>query len=193
MCVLSSRIFAALLACLAAASLSACSSVDNFEPLQAVHVSPASTAAVSYYVEFRGRSEVDGYGHSYITLGYADTGGRSHRTTIFGFVPTTADDQFWSQFAVPVGGTIAVTKSDFTPHPDVRFRVPLKRADYLRITRDLAASQQSWTVYLLVGHSCNDLMAEVARSVGLATPALTILLPVAYVAELKAINMPHTQ
>ena len=184
---------AAMLACFAAVSLSACSSVDTFEPLQAVHVSPASTAAASYYVEFRGRSEVDGYGHSYITLGYADTGGRSHRTTIFGFVPTTADDQFWSQFAVPVGGTIAVTKSDFTPHPDVRFRAPLTRADYLHITHDLADLQKSWTVYLLAGHNCNDLMAHIARLAGLATPALTILLPVAYVAELKAINMPRTQ
>lgn len=152
---------------------------------------PVSTAATSYYVEFRGRSEDGGFGHSYITLGYADAGGHTHRTTIFGLVPTTRDDEFLSQFAVPVSGSIAVTKSDFTPHPDVSYRVSIARADYVRIVRDIAALQNSWTIYALVGQNCNDLIADIARSVGLATPALTIQLPVAYVAELKAVNAPN--
>ena len=155
------------------------------------YVRPAPAHARSYYIEFRGRSEIAGFGHAFITLGDIDAAGRSQQTAVFGFVPQGDFDQFLSPTALPVQGSISVSLSDFTPHPDVRFRVPISRAQYDRIVGMIGEYRATWTVYELLLHNCNNFVAEVAGSLGLKLPPTTIELPVDYVADLKSANAAH--
>ena len=160
----------------------------TYEPTQPPYLVPMEPGAHGFYIEFCGRSETDGFGHAYIVLGAIDRSGRRRRTAVFGFVPRTADDELWSQFAIPVSGMIGVSRSDFMADPDVRYRLPLRRADYNAILRNLAGLQEQWTIYALIGQNCNDLVGAIARSIGLEAPIFAAQLPTSYVAELRAIN-----
>src|SRR5262245_36353994 len=94
----------------------------------------AAAEARSFYAEFRARSEIGGFGHSYITLGTIVANGEMQKTVVAGFMPKGADDEYWAQFAVPVAGLVGVVRSDFIRRPDdVRFRVLISKAQYYRI------------------------------------------------------------
>jgi hypothetical protein len=161
-----------------------------YEPTRPPQVTGLPAGAHGFYAEFRGRSEDDGFGHAYIVLGALDAAGNRVDTAVFGFVPKGPEDQRWSGIAVPVEGLVGVSRSDFTQRPDVSFRVPIRRANYQRLVRDLRGLQADWRVYALVGQNCNDLVGTVAHSLGLQIPLNGLQLPANYVAELKAINMP---
>ena len=172
------------------ASLDVRAGVGDYETTNPPYINAPRPGPKSYFVEFRGRNEVGGFGHSYVTLGTADAAGHWQRTAIFGFMPKDEDGNFWAQIAVPVSGWIGVTQSDFTTSPDVRFRRKISRAQYKQITSEIQDLQKTWTIYLLLVHNCNDLVAHVAQSIGLNVPLLSAQWPVDYVEELKSINTP---
>ena len=186
--VLLQKLFVCLAIGLALLPGRASAGTSTYEQTSPPRITATAPGARAFYIEFRGRSEEGGFGHAYMVLGSVGRDGRQHETTVFGFVPKDADDEFWSQFALPVTGMIGVSQSDFTPSPDVAFRVALTRPQHDQLVRDIAGLQESWTTYLLLGHNCNDLMGAVARSLGLWTPLITVQLPVRYVIELQAIN-----
>ncbi len=162
----------------------------TYEPTRAPQISVLPQGAHAYFIEFRGRSEADGWGHAYVVLGAFDGAGRRTDVVRFGFVPKDADDELWSQFLVPVRGMVGVSQSDVAVVPDVLFRARISRADYDRVLGDLDAYRTDWTTYLLIGHNCNDLAAAVARSIGLDAPLITFQAPTSYIAELKFLNDP---
>jgi hypothetical protein len=161
-----------------------------YEPTRPPRVTGLPVGAHGFYAEFRGRSEDGGFGHAYIVLGALDATGNRVDTAVFGFVPKGPEDQRWSGIAVPVEGLVGVSRSDFTQRPDVSFRVPIRRANYQRLVRDLRGFQADWKVYALVGQNCNDLVGAVAHSLGLQTPLIGLQMPTSYVAELWALNPP---
>ena len=151
----------------------------------------ATTAdAKSFYLEFRARNEVGGFGHSYIALGTVDAGGHGHQTVVVGFMPKSADDDYWSKFGLPVSGIVGATRSDLLRRADARFRIAINEPMYLRLVSKVRALSRTWTQYELVIHNCNAFVNEIARSVGLRTPLLTAQYPVGYISELHALNAP---
>jgi hypothetical protein len=161
---------------------------SNYEPTSPPRILPVSTEARSFYLEFRARNEVGGYGHSYVTLGTIDGIGRMRETVVVGFMPKSADDDYWSNFGVPVTGLVGVSRSDFTPRPDVRFRIAVSKGTYFRTLNKIRGMRNTWTMYDLLVHNCNNFVSEIASSVTLRTPMLTAEYPVNYVAELRALN-----
>ena len=83
----------------------------NYEPTHPPHIAAVPVDANSFYIEFRARNEVGGFGHSFVTLGTIDAFGHLHRTIVVGFMPKSGDDEYWSQFGLPVAGLVGYTTS----------------------------------------------------------------------------------
>ena len=173
----------ALMSCVAAEAGSA-----TYEPTHPPRILAVTEDARAFYLEFRARNEAGGFGHSYVTLGSIDAGDREHETVVVGFMPRSADDDYWSKFGLPVTGLVGVTRSDLLRRPDARFRIALDKATYFRVVSNIRALRGTWTHYELVVHNCNNFVAEIAGSVGLLTPVLAAQYPVDYVRELRALN-----
>jgi hypothetical protein len=161
---------------------------SNYEPTYPPRIIAVGTEARSFYLEFRARNEVGGYGHSYVTLGTIDGIGQLHENVVVGFMPKSADDDYWSGFGVPVTGLVGVTRSDFTRRPDVRFRIAISKTRYFRTLSKIRSMRNTWTMYELLVHNCNNFLSEIASSVALHAPVMTAEYPVNYVAELRALN-----
>jgi hypothetical protein len=160
----------------------------EYEVTHPPRIFTASEDATAYYLEFRARDEVGGFGHSYVTLGTIDATNRGHQTVIAGFMPRSADDDYWSKFGLPVTGLVGVTRSDLLQRTDARFRIMVNKATYFRVVSEIRRLHDTWTSYELVVHNCNSFVSEIASSVGLRTPMITAQYPVHYVTELRALN-----
>lgn len=161
---------------------------DTYEPTQPPRIIAITAVARSFYLEFQARNEVGGFGHSYITLGTVDASGQGRQTVVVGFMPRSADDDYWSKFGLPVTGILGVTRSDLLRRPDARFRIAVNESTYLRLVSKVRSLRRTWTQYELVFHNCNNFVSEIASSVDLRTPLITAQYPVGYVTELRALN-----
>ena len=179
---------ACLVGCMVLLLAATASAGSGYEVTHPPHTVAAPKDAQLFYLEFRARDEADGFGHSYVTLGAIDASNHAHQTLVAGFVPRSADDDYWSKFGLPVTGLIGVTRSDLFRQPDARFRILINKATYLRVIATIRKLEHTWTGYELILHNCNSFVGEVARSVGLQAPLITAQYPVHYVAELRALN-----
>jgi hypothetical protein len=161
---------------------------DSYEATYPPRIMAVAADATSFYLEFRARNEVGGFGHAYVTLGSVDAGGEGHETVVVGFMPKSAEDDYWSKFGLPVMGFVGVTRSDLQRRPDARFRVALDKATYYRIVRKIRSLRNTWRHYELIVRNCNSFVSEIASSVGLRTPMIAAQYPVHYVTELRALN-----
>src|SRR5262245_772715 len=168
--------------------VTAADAADSYEPTHPPRIFAVTADARSFYLEFRARNEAGGFGHSYVVLGTIDASGQGHQTVVVGFMPRSADDDYWSKFGLPVTGLLGVTRSDLLRRPDARFRIALNKLTYFRVVREIRGLRKTWTHYELVVHNCNSFVGEVAGSVGLRTPLITAQYPVSYVADLRALN-----
>lgn len=160
----------------------------NYEPPRPPRISAPTRDAKAFYVEFRARKESGGYGHSYVTLGTFNGAGRSRQTVVAGFTPKGPDDDFLGGLALPVSGSVGLTKSDLVRRPDVTFRVRISREQYNVAVRRIHGLRRNWTTYSLLGQNCNDFTGQVAHSIGLRTPMAGARLPVGYISELRSLN-----
>jgi hypothetical protein len=160
----------------------------NYERTYPARIGPITLEAQLFYAEFRARNEAGGYGHSYVVLGTIDATGGTRVTVVAGFLPKSADDDYWGQFGIPVTGLVGVVRSDFIQRPDVRFRMAISKASYYRVVAKVNNLRRTWTKYELLVHNCNSFVREVASAAGLRTPMLTAQFPVWYIAELQTLN-----
>ena len=130
----------------------------------------------------------DGFGHSYVRLGSTDISGRMQQTVVVGFLPKSADDDRWSKFGLPVAGLVGATRSDFARRPRVRFRVVISRTQYFRVLQEIRNLRRTWKTYELVLRNCNNFAGQIAITIGLHAPMLTMQYPVRYMGELRTLN-----
>ena len=160
----------------------------NYERTYPPRISAVTAEARSFYVEFRARDEVGGFGHSYVTLGIIDAVGEVRETVVAGFMPKSADDEYWSRIGVPVTGLVGMVRSDFIKRPNARFRIAISKAKYYRVLRKIHSLRETWTTYELVVQNCNSFVSQIADTLGLHVPMVTAQFPVHYVPELRALN-----
>lgn len=161
---------------------------SNYEPTYPPRITQTTADAKSYYIEFRARDEVSGYGHSYVTLGTVDEIGHGQEAVVAGFMPKGSKDDHWSQLGLPVTGTVGVVRSDLVRRPAVRFRIAITKVTYNHVVNRIYRLRTSWKTYGLLGPNCNSFVGDVANSIGLRTPMMTAQYPVNYVSELRALN-----
>jgi hypothetical protein len=172
---------------LLSASGATCGS-GTYEPTRPPVIVAVSADATTFYVEFRARNEAGGFGHSYVTLGTVDASGQVRETVVAGFMPKSADDDFWSKFGVPVTGLVGVARSDLLRRPDAHLHMAISRATYFRALNTIRRLRTSWVTYEVLVRNCNNFVSQIAGAVRLRTPVVTAQLPVRYVAELRALN-----
>lgn len=178
--------FIAILAMVAPSGVEAGSA--NYERTYSPRIIAVTGEVRSFYMEFRARDEVGGLGHSYVTLGTIDALGVARETVVAGFLPKSADDDYWSQIGIPVAGLVGVARSDFIRRPNARFRIAIGKAKYYRIVSKIHGLRATWTTYELVVRNCNSFVSQIADTAGLRVPMVTAQLPVRFVAELRALN-----
>jgi hypothetical protein len=160
----------------------------NYERTYPPRMLAVTGEARSYFVEFRARDEVGGFGHSYVTLGAVEATGTVRETVVAGFMPKSAADDYWGRFGMPVTGLVGVVRSDFARRPDARFRITIGKSTYHRVMGKISQLRRTWTTYELLVQNCNNFVGQIAESAGLRTPMITAQYPVRYVAELRALN-----
>jgi len=181
-----------LLGSLAVFPVTAADAGDTSEPTRPARILAVTADARAFYLEFRARNETGGFGHSYVALGTIDASGQGHQTVVVGFMPRSADDNYWSKFGLSVTGLVGYTRSDLLRRADAGFRVVLSRPRYFRLVSEIRSLRKTWTNYELVVHNCNSFVGEIASSVGLRIPLITAQYPVGYITELHALNAPPT-
>ena len=164
---------------------------SNYERTYPARMIAVAVGARSFYVEFRARSEIGGVGHSYITLGTIVATGEVQESVVAGFMPKSADDDYWAQFGIRVTGLVGVVRSDFSRRSaDARFRIAISRVQYRRAVEMIYRLQKTWAAYNFLTQNCNNFVAEIANSLDLRTPMITVQYPVDYIVELRSLNSP---
>ena len=139
-----------------------------------------------YYVEFR--VAVNGvYGHSYIAYGRLDSLGRPATAAYADIHPTGDLPSMVLGHFFPMHAATIPEKDTLGYRIARRFRRPVTAAEYGRLNAVIAhirAARHSWSV---LAYNCNDFVADVARAVGMQTPA-TLSLPYDFIPALQAIN-----
>jgi hypothetical protein len=172
-------------------SLSAQAGGSNYERTYPPHIVSPTPGARLFYAEFRARNESGGLGHSYVTLGTIATTGELQESVVAGFMPKSADDDYWAQFGMPVTGIVGVALSDYIHRlADVSFRIAISKIQYYQVVHIIYSLKQTWTTYHLLMQNCNSFAGEIANSIGLRTPMVTVQYPVHCMAELRALNTP---
>ena len=175
---------------LAAAVLAVCSCATAPAWAKPIRVAEpmrgAETQAYPYYVEFR--VAVNGtYGHSYIAYGRLDSLGRPASAAYADIHPTGDLPSMVLGHFFPMDAATIPEKDTLGYKLTGRFRRPLTATEYARLNGVIAhirAAHHSWSV---LAYNCNDFVADVARAMGMRTPA-TLSLPYEFIPALQAIN-----
>jgi len=161
---------------------------SGYEPTHPARIAAAPADARSFFVEFRARKELGGFGHSYLLLGSIDSSGVARVTVIAGFMPKGPDDDRWSRLGLPVNGIVGVTRSDLIGQPVARIRLTVNEATYHRLVAQVQSLRRTWGTYEVLLRNCNNFVGEVAGAGGLRAPLLSAQFPVMYIEELRRLN-----
>jgi hypothetical protein len=161
---------------------------SGYEPTRPARIAAAPADTSSFFVEFRARKEVGGFGHSYLLLGTIDSSGVAHVTVIAGFMPKGPDDDRWSRLGISVNGIVGVTRSDLIRQPVARIRLTVNEATYYRLVAQVHSLRKTWGTYEVLLRNCNSFVGEVANASGLRAPLLSAQFPVMYIEEIRQLN-----
>ena len=153
--------------------------------------SPASIAAdheVSrgherYFIEFRARDGLTGFGHAYIIYGRLDDRGEVIESHLVGF---SDGDNGAVHLYVP-RAAIGPLQKDFTHIPTAVYRRILTADQFRALNtkiRDIRHAQPPFHMLFL---NCTDFLGEIAEAIGLPRPPVPRV-PTPYVRWLRAFN-----
>lgn len=134
-----------------------------------------------YYVDFVARP-AGVVGHSFIQVGTLDAQGGRRAVITAGLYPANPNEIF------DAPGKVTALPADLKPYPVVRYRVLVSDRTYRKTLALMKSLPGSWRRYDLMQRNCNNMVADVARHLGLATPGDTADIPVNYVHSLAALN-----
>jgi len=170
-----------LSACFFAAAPAGAASLDAAKQSRTIQVKE-----YPYYVEFR-VAAIGVYGHTYIAYGRFDSLGRPATAAYADIHPTGGfASMVLGHFFPMVAATIP--EKDTLGHKIAsRFLRPLTAAEYARLTSVIARIRAARHAWSILAYNCNDFVADVARGMGMQTPA-TLALPYDFISRLQAMN-----
>jgi len=139
-----------------------------------------------YFVDFRSRA---GYffGHTFIVYGRLDAGGRPHDIRYAGIYPRDDELGLVVGMVIPVPASVRGVEDDYKEPATNVYRRRLTAAQYVRLNATVHHVTQSERHWNLLTYNCNDFATDIAHALGLRTPS-SMLLPVHFIAELRALN-----
>ena len=150
---------------------------------------PHVGVAKPYYIEFRSRS-AQSYGHTFSIYGRLN-GGKIASKTVAGLHPFTESALPWmvGHLVVVPSETGASDGDTEDQYVTARFRVALNQDEYKKVTGFVKELQKKSPLWHAVLYNCNAFVGDIARFMGLETPASTMLMPAEYIDGLRQLNM----
>jgi len=139
-----------------------------------------------YFVEFRSRA---GYlfGHTYIVFGRFDLQGRPLEIRYAGLYPLDDQRGLVVGSIFPVPASVRRVEDDFKEKPTETYRRTLTGVQYAHLKAAVRYATATETYWQMVFANCNNFAIVIAKSLDLRAPP-PWLLPVVFVAELRALN-----
>jgi hypothetical protein len=154
----------------------------------------APRAAQRYYVEFRARNAAS-YGHTFALFGRLNAKGDIADREVAGLHPATDSPVPWMiGHVVPVRSETGPSDGDLDDqYMTARYRVELDEAEYQKTVAFIRNLQNSSPVWHAVFYNCNAFVADIAKSLGLKTPASTMLFPADFINTMRELNSGERQ
>jgi len=157
---------------------------------------PADDAAVAkplgkpYYIEFRARN-AHTYGHTFSVYGRLNANGRIQTKTVAGLHPATESAVPWmiGHFVAVPSETGASDGDTEDQYVTARFQVLLSADEYKKVVGYIKGLQGKSPVWHAVLYNCNAFVGDIARFMGMETPASSMLMPAAYIDSLRELNI----
>lgn len=146
---------------------------------------PANADTERAFIEFHARSGPGIFGHTFIVYGRLNRPRGIVEANVVGL--HSGDDNDWKGIFIPLPASISRAKHDLAGSPEIVYRRHLTIEHFYKLkagVRRLRALGLPWHMLFL---NCNDFAGEMAELIGLRRPP-SLMLPVNYVALLKAIN-----
>jgi hypothetical protein len=150
---------------------------------------PHVGVAKPYYIEFRSRS-AQSYGHTFSIYGRLN-GGKIASKTVAGLHPFTESVLPWmvGHLVVVPSETGASDGDTEDQYVTARFRVSLNQDEYKKVTGFVKELQKKSPLWHAVLYNCNAFVGDIARFMGMETPASTMLMPADYINSLRDLNL----
>lgn len=152
---------------------------------------PRKTERLPYRVEFRGRMGTP-VGHAYLVAGKRDRNGRFVPRLHAGFF-VEPDPVKLALSLIGTQGVVRASPLDARYRPLATYGVDISAAQYRRLAAHVERTRRAGRPYTLFDNNCNRFVQEAARSIGLKTPADTVVLPPAFITRLKRLNTPASR
>jgi hypothetical protein len=145
------------------------------------------TQAGRAFVDFHARSGPGPFGHSFIVYGRVDDTNRIVSAKIVGLRPKN-DTTALEGVIFPLPAKIGRAADDLKIESEVVYRRFLTGAKYRQLATAISRIKATEASWHLIFFNCNDFVGEMAESIGLHRPPNSVVLPVSYVAMLRAQN-----
>ena len=169
-------------------------------PEAAQPAAPAATATAApaadashgkpYYIEFRARS-AQSYGHTFSLHGRLSASGQILTKSVSGLHPATESPVPWmiGHFVLVPSETGASDGDKEDQYVTARFRMNLSADEYKRVAGYIKGLEAKSPVWHAVLYNCNAYVGDIAKFMGMEVPSSTMLMPAAYINELKQLNI----
>jgi hypothetical protein len=151
------------------------------------HVRPANKP---YYIEFRARN-ADSYGHTFSIYGQLNANGKIGKFTVAGLHPISESPVPWM-----IGHLVVVPSETGASDGDTddqyvlaRFHVALSAEEFKKVVAYVKEHQAHSPMWHAVLYNCNAWVGDIAKFMGMDTPASSLLMPADYINGLKKLNM----
>jgi hypothetical protein len=171
------------------------------QPAPTTAAPPESSAALStppppapqkagkpYYIEFRARNALS-YGHTFVVIGRA--GQKLTKANVVGLHPATQSSIPWM-----AGHLVLVPSETGWSDGDIedkyilaKYRIPLSESEYKKLMAYVTELKGKSPVWHAVLYNCNAFVGDIATHMGLQIPSSSLLMPKAYITELKSLNV----
>ena len=155
--------------------------------------SPASAAAdrthdepwvhERYFIEFRARDGLTGFGHAYIIYGRLDGRGEVIESQLAGY----SDGDNGAVHLYMPHAAIGPLQKDFTHVPTAVYRRILTADQFRALNAKIRDIRRARPPFHMVFLNCTDFLGEIAESIGLHRPPIPMV-PTPYVRWLRAFN-----
>jgi hypothetical protein len=161
-------------------------------PTATAMATPAAEASHGkpYYIEFRARS-AQSYGHTFSIYGRLNASGQIATKTVSGLHPATESPVPWmiGHFVLVPSETGASDGDKEDQYVTARFRMNLSADEYKKVVGYIKSLEAKSPVWHAVLYNCNAYVGDIAKFMGMEVPSSTMLMPAAYINELKQLNI----
>jgi hypothetical protein len=161
-------------------------------PAATAMAAPAAEASQGkpYYIEFRARS-AQSYGHTFSIYGRLGGNGQIVTKTVSGLHPATESPVPWmiGHFVLVPSETGASDGDKEDQYVTARFRMNLSAEEYKKVVGYIKSLEAKSPVWHAVLYNCNAYVGDIAKFMGMEVPSSTMLMPAAYINELRQLNI----